>query len=86
MTGRLGLFVGLCAIAVMAATRYVSLGSVLGGGAYIVVEAVKMFVTHDVIVVRLICVIIMGGLLIGRHHANIKRLLNGTENKLGGKK
>ncbi len=83
---KVGLIVGLCAIAVMAATRYVSLGSVLGGGAYIVVEAVKMFVTHDVIVVRLICVIIMGGLLIGRHHANIKRLLNGTENKLGGKK
>ena len=83
---KVGLIVGLCAIAVMAATRYVSLGSVLGGGAYIVVEAVKMFVTHDVIVVRLICVIIIGGLLIGRLDANIERLLHGTENKLGGKK
>ena len=29
---------------------------------------------------------IIGGLLIARHHANIKRLLSGTENKLGAKK
>ena len=31
-------------------------------------------------------VVIIGGLLIARHHANIKRLLSGTENKLGAKK
>ena len=36
-----------------------------------------------------LCAAIIGILLIARHHANIKRLINGTENKLsfkGGKK
>lgn len=83
---KVGLIVAVCAIAVMAVTRYVSLGSILGGAAYIVTEVIKMFVLHDVKPVQLVCVIIIGGLLIARHHANIKRLLNGTENKLGAKK
>ena len=38
------------------------------------------------IAIQLVCVVIIGGLLIARHHANIKRLLSGTENKLGAKK
>lgn len=83
---RVGLIVAVFAIAVMALTRYVSLGSVLGGAAYIVIETVKMLVTGNIAAVQLVCVIILGGLLILRHHANIKRLLEGTENKLGSKK
>lgn len=83
---KVGLIVAVCAIAVMAITRYVSLGSILGGAAYIVVEIVKAAVTHNYSKTQLICVVIIGGLLIARHHANIKRLLNGTENKLGSKK
>lgn len=77
-----GLIVAVCAIAVMAITRYVSLGSILGGAAFIIVEIVKAAVTGEYNVIQLVCVIIIGGLLIARHHANIKRLLNGTENKL----
>lgn len=83
--------IGLCllvgAVLVMAVTKYVSLGSVLAGAAYIVVEAVKMAVTDSFDVIKFVCVCIIGGLLIIRHHANIKRLINGTENKLSfGKK
>lgn len=81
-----GLIIAVCAIAVMAVTRYVSLGSILGGAAYIIAEIIKMCVTGSFNVTELVCVIIIGGLLIIRHHANIKRLLSGTENKLGAKK
>ena len=83
---KVGLIVAVVAIAVMAVTRYVSLGSILGGAMYIVIEIVKMIVTKSVDVIQLVCVVIIGGLLIARHHANIKRLLSGTENKLGAKK
>lgn len=83
---KVGLIVAVVAIAVMAVTRYVSLGSILGGAMYIVIEIVKMIVTKNVDVIQLVCVVIIGGLLIARHHANIKRLLSGTENKLGAKK
>lgn len=84
---KVGLIVAVCAIAIMAITHYVSLGSILGGAAYIVVEIVKAIVTKNYNVIQLVCVVIIGGLLIARHHANIKRLLSGTENKLSfGKK
>ncbi len=84
---KVGFIVAVCAIAIMAITRYVSLGSILGGAAYIVVEIVKAIVTKNYNIVQLVCVVIIGGLLIARHHANIKRLLSGTENKLSfGKK
>ena len=83
---KVGLIVAVVAIAVMAVTRYVSLGSILGGAMYIVIEIVKMIVTKNVDAMQLVCVVIIGGLLIARHHANIKRLLSGTENKLGAKK
>lgn len=83
---KVGLIVAVIAIAIMAITRYVSLGSIIGGAMFIVIEIVKAFIMHEYNVIQLVCVIIIGGLLIARHHANIKRLLNGTENKLSFKK
>ncbi len=83
---KVGLILLVCCIAIMAITRYVSLGSILGGVAYIIIEIVKAIVTGEFNAVQMVCVVILGGLLIARHHANIKRLLNGTENKLGAKK
>ena len=107
---RVGLIVMVIALAVMAVTRYVSLGSIIGGAAYIIIEIgngiycsandyplfyapiINSFAIHIntyavwVTCIRMACAIIIGGLLILRHHANIKRLLNGTENKLGMKK
>lgn len=83
---KIGLIVMVIALAIMAITRYVSLGSVLGGAIFIVLEIIKAIVMHEYNIIQLVCVIIIGGLLIARHHANIKRLLNGTENKLSLKK
>lgn len=83
---RVGLALAVCCIAIMALTRYVSLGSIIGGAGYIVIEIIKTALTNDFNIIRMVCVVIIGGLLIARHHANIKRLLNGTENKLGAKK
>lgn len=83
---KIGIIIAVCAIAVMAITRYVSLGSIIGGAAYVIAEIIKMFITGEFNAVQIVCVIILGGLLIVRHHANIKRLLSGTENKLGQKK
>ncbi len=99
---KVGLIVAAIAIAVMAITRYVSLGSIIGGALYIIIEVIDIFMVAvkpflefgtDAIKlialptwIKLVCVVIIGGLLIVRHHANIKRLLNGTENKLSFKK
>ena len=51
-----------------------------------VLQVIAMAVTDSFDIARLICVLILGGLLIIRHRANIVRLANGTENKLGAKK
>lgn len=79
---QIGLLVAVVAIAVMAVTRYVSFGSIVGGALFIVAEVIKSIITMDYNPVRLICIFVLGALLIGRHHANIARLIKGTENKL----
>lgn len=58
-------------------TRYVSLGSVSTGVGYPVMAWVLY---HDPVI--LVIAIITGGLLIWAHRGNIKRLLQGNENKL----
>lgn len=83
---KIGLIVAVIAIGIMAITKYVSLGSIIGGITFIAAEIIKMAVTGGFRPIQLICAVILGGLLVIRHHANIKRLLNGTENKLGSKK
>jgi len=57
-------------------TRYVSLGSVWAGASF---PFVSWFVFHDWIV--FVLALILGGLVVWQHRANIKRLLSGTENK-----
>ena len=83
---KIGLITLALAIIVMAATRYVSLGSILSAIVFMVLQTAVMLLWQGFDVVRFICVLILGLLLIVRHSANIKRLLNGTENKLGSKK
>lgn len=83
---KIGLIVMIVSLAIMAATRYVSLGSVLGSVMFVIIKLIKDFVTGDIQPVGMICIIIMGALIVIRHRANIKRLLNGTENKLGSKR
>ena len=82
---KIGLIVAVIAIAIMAITRYVSLGSIIGGAIFIIAQVISMLVFEEFNVIRFVCVLVMGGLLIIRHHANIKRLLSGTESKLGAK-
>ncbi len=83
---QVGLFVAVLALIIMAVTRYVSLGSILAGVLYIIIDLAYMIFTNNFFLPELIFSILLGGLLIIRHHANIKRLLAGTESKLGEKK
>ena len=83
---KVGLIIAVVSIAVMAITKYVSLGSIIGGALYILIEGTIILIRQPVNLVCFVCVIALGGLLILRHHANIGRLLNGTENKLSFKK
>lgn len=72
----------LCCLAVMAITKYVSLGSITGGVLYPLL--IIVFETSDI--TKIVFALILGSMLVIRHSANIKRLLSGTESKLGAKK
>ncbi len=79
---RIGLLVLILAILIMAIWRYVSLGSIVGAVADVILAVCFhwgdwLLLTHAVI---------LAGLLIYMHRTNIKRLLSGTENKLGKRK
>lgn len=83
---RVGLIVFVLTILIMAVTKYVSLGSVLSPVIYFAADIARMIFTNDISIVKIIFNILLGGMLIFRHKENIKRLMNGTENKLGKKK
>ena len=70
------------ALIIMAATRYVSLGSVIAAVLFAVIEGISL--RDDP--AALICVIAVAALLVWKHRANIARLIKGEENKLGSKK
>ena len=70
------------AIALILYTRYVSLGSITLASLF----AMMVIATNWGNWLVIIWVLIISGLLIWRHHANIGRLLKGCENKLSFKK
>lgn len=70
------------AIALILYTRYVSLGSITLAALF----AVLVIATNWQSWLVIVWVLIISGLLIWRHHANIGRLLKGNENKLSFKK
>lgn len=70
------------AIALIFCTRYVSLGSITLAALFAVMVIAANWANWLVIV----WVVLIAGLLIVRHHANIGRLLKGCENKLSFKK
>jgi glycerol-3-phosphate acyltransferase PlsY len=74
----LGLF-----IVIVALTRYVSLGSILAAAS---IPVFTLLFYHQRSVVLLPCVTIISIVCIIRHRENIKRLLSGTESKLGTRK
>jgi glycerol-3-phosphate acyltransferase PlsY len=67
-------------ILTVVATRYVSLGSILGAWA-----AFLLSLTPEYTLVARIPVLVLVVLITYQHRANIKRLLSGTENKIGQK-
>lgn len=72
-------------LAVVAVTRYVSLGSMLAAISMPAWAALLYRTDPDLI--RIIFALLCSAILIvGKHHQNIQRLLKGTENKLGHKK
>lgn len=80
------IILGLAVFAIVTiATKYVSLASVI---ATVVVVTTSMIfrLTDALIFQQFILSVTMGIIVIFKHKDNIKRLLNGTENKIGGKK
>ncbi|MBR5152551.1 MAG: glycerol-3-phosphate 1-O-acyltransferase PlsY [Clostridia bacterium] len=79
---RIGLLVIAIALLTMVIWRFVSLGSMLGAVSYLVLSL--CFHWGDWLL--LLQAVLLSGLLIYMHRTNIKRLLSGTESKLGQKK
>ncbi len=69
-------------IACMVVWRYVSLASVAAAATI----AVAVWIVEDKGLIINIALTILGAMVIWLHRANIKRLLNGTENRMGKKK
>jgi len=80
MDWQLGLMLLGLFIVIVAITRYVSLGSILACVAF----PIAAYIKGNGIVFTLFAAI-LALLAISRHNANIKRLLNGTEAKIGAK-
>ena len=78
---KIGLIVVVVSILIMAATRYVSLGSIIGAALCIVLSVIFRWEDKNYVVFTFI----VGMLAIYRHRQNIVRLISGEENKLGSK-
>jgi len=63
-------------------TKYVSLGSVLAAGSLLIIELGSQLIMKFHNLPRLFLILIIAALIIYRHVSNIKRLLNGSENKI----
>ncbi len=77
MDWRIGLIAWIGFLILVLLTRWVSLGSIWGGGCF---PFAVCFFYHDVLLT--ILALLCGGLLVVKHRANIKRILAGTESKL----
>lgn len=78
---KIGLILLIVSIGIMSVTKYVSLGSVVGALLYPILVA-AFYPGNIQYIIFALC---LGLLAIYRHKANISRLLNGTESKLGAK-
>lgn len=75
---RVGLLSVILSIAIIAVTKFVSLGSIIGA----ILVILLGFAFRGVDVPYIIFAVILCGLAIIRHRNNIVRLIHGTENKL----
>ncbi|MDD6734995.1 MAG: glycerol-3-phosphate 1-O-acyltransferase PlsY [Clostridiales bacterium] len=86
---QVGLIVLAAALIVMAFSRYVSLGSITAAGIYPFILFTYIIASGENLedsVPYLIMAFILALLLIIKHHSNITKLRNGTENKLFAKR
>jgi len=79
---RAGLFLVVTCVSVMFITRYVSVGSILGCIAF----PVSIYILNPTNTPLFIFALLVSGLALFMHRENIKRLINGTENRFGRKK
>lgn len=79
----LGAVVTLVGLGVAGATRYVSLGSIVGTLAGFIFFVIQVTLLGYGELSYLLFVAIGAGLILGRHRANVIRLLRGEENKFG---
>ncbi len=80
---QIGLIAIFIALTIMATSKYVSLGSIIGAVSIIVLGIIlRGFNDTSYIIFS----VILGGLAIIMHRKNIVRLIKGTENKLGASK
>lgn len=83
---QVGLIVLAVSIIIMAATRYVSLGSVIGAAMFPLLLLAFGLGSGEFSPMAVIMAAALAVLIIARHHANISRLMRGEENKLFSKK
>lgn len=83
MDWRIGLILLGVFIIIVAFTRYVSLGSIVGSALFPIIALIPVFGRSKVFVVF---AAFLGLLIIMRHSSNIERIFKGTESKLGAKK
>lgn len=79
---KIALGILLISLVIIAVTKYVSLGSIIGAALFIICGFIFKGETPSYIVYA----IIISSLAIYRHRANIKRLIKGTESKITDKK
>lgn len=83
---QVGLIALVVAVAVMAVSRYVSLGSIIGSALFPILLIAFGLGSGEINPVAIAFSAAIAVLVIARHHANIGRLLHGEENKLFAKK
>ncbi|MCL2033904.1 MAG: glycerol-3-phosphate 1-O-acyltransferase PlsY [Oscillospiraceae bacterium] len=81
-----GLIIAAVFIPVMFITKIVSIGSVLGAIAYPVITWLTDYLRGRTAVLDIVFAVVYMVIVLYMHKSNIKRLLNGTENKFGQKK
>lgn len=81
MDWKIGLILLGVFIIIVAITRYVSLGSIIGSALFPMVALLLGKTTEFVL-----AALVLGLLAIVRHRSNIARIMKGTESKLGAKK
>ncbi len=73
-------------IFVVAITKYVSVGSLMAAFAFMAVELISQYILKFPNIPRLVLICLIVGLIFIKHKANIKRLLDGNENKISFRK